>query len=128
MTFYNFKANGVSASGQKGNQLIRDDQKILCYYVVANQPLVLEFYIPKTSVFDMDLIESSFDLMTNPLLNVKPRQDWMMPTPFVLNDAVLIQQKISKQTRILNSAIVPTIAKDSTAIAKDSLRPVVKPE
>ncbi|SMP08046.1 M28 family peptidase [Flavobacterium hercynium] len=128
MNFYNFKANGVSASGQKGNRLIRDDQKILCYYVVANQPLVLEFYIPKTSVFDMDLIESSFDLMTNPLLNVKPRQDWMMPTPFVLNDAVLIQQKISKQTRILNSVIAPTIPKDSTAIAKDSLKPIAKPE
>ncbi|MNQ62976.1 hypothetical protein D3C85_773420 [compost metagenome] len=75
----------------------------------------------------MDLIESSFDLMTNPLFQVKPRSDWMMPTPFVLNDAVLIQQKIKRY-----AAPIPTIEaapiKDSLTVAKDSLTPVVKPQ
>ena len=65
--------------------------------------------------------------MTNPLFQVKPRSDWMMPTPFVLNDAVLIQQKIKRYT-----APVPTIEaapiKDSVTVAKDSLTPVVKPQ
>lgn len=95
MTFYNFKANGVSTSGEKGNRLEREGMRLLCYYVVGNEPLVLDFYINKSSIFDMDLIESSFDLLSNPLLKIKPRSDWMMPTPFVLNDAVLIQQKIN---------------------------------
>lgn len=128
MTFYNFKANGVSTSGEKGNRLERDDMKILCYYVVGNEPLVMDFYINKSSVFDMDLIESSFDLMTNPLLNVKPRADWMMPTPFVLNDAILIQQKIERYTAPVNVPIESAPVKDSTVIVKDSLKPVVKPE
>jgi len=128
MTFYKFKANGVSTSGQKGNRLERDDMKILCYYVVGNEPLVMDFYINKSSVFDMDLIESSFDLMTNPLLNVKPRSDWMMPTPFVLNDAILIQQKIKRYTAPLNVPIETAPVKDSTIIAKDTLKQVVKPE
>ncbi|KAF2507440.1 M28 family peptidase [Flavobacterium foetidum] len=128
MTFYNFKANGVSTFGQKGNRLEREDSKILCYYVTANEPLEMEFYINKSSIFDMDLIESSFDLMTNPLLNVKPRLDWMMPTPFVLNDAVLVQQKIKRYVAPVKT-IEPVTAKDSTIIAKDSLiQPVVKPE
>ncbi|MRX40789.1 M28 family peptidase [Flavobacterium sp. LC2016-23] len=127
MTFYNFKANGVSTSGQTGNRLERDDSKILCYYVVGNEPLVLEFYINKSSIFDMDLIESSFDLMTNPLFNIKPRSDWMMPTPFVLNDAVLIQQKIKRYTAPLKP-IDPAPVKDSIIVAKDTLTPVVKPE
>ncbi|MFB9077919.1 M28 family peptidase [Flavobacterium procerum] len=128
MTFYNFKANGVSTSGQKGNRLEREDSKILCYYVTANEPLLMEFYINKSSVFDMDLIESSFDLMTNPLLNVKPRLDWMMPTPFVLNDAVLVQQKIKKYVAPVK-IIEPVKANDSTIITKDSLiQSVVKPE
>jgi len=128
MTFFNFKANGVATSGEKGNRLQREDSKILCYYVVGNEPLEMEFYINKSSIFDMDLIESSFDLMSNPLLNVKPRADWMMPTPFVLNDAVLIQQKIKRYVPPVKpiEAVVPV---DSLTVSKDSLKPaVVKPE
>ncbi|TDW50334.1 peptidase M28-like protein [Flavobacterium sp. 270] len=127
MTLYNFKANGVSSLGQKGNRLERNDPKILCYYVVGNEPLVLEFYINKTSIFDMDLIESSFDLMTNPLFSVKPRSDWMMPTPFVLNDAVLIQQKIKRYTAPLEVPLQAAPIKDSLTIIKDSIK-LVKPE
>lgn len=128
MTFYNFKANGVATSGEKGNRLQREDSKILCYYVVGNEPLEMEFYINKSSIFDMDLIESSFDLMTNPLLNVKPRENWMMPTPFVLNDAVLIQQKIKRYTPPVKP-LEPVVVKDSLAVPKDSVtEPTVKPE
>jgi hypothetical protein len=128
MTFFNFKANGVSTSGQKGNRLEREDGvKILCYYVVRNEPLLLEFYINKATVLDMDLIESSFDLLTNPLLKVKPRSNWMMPTPFVLNDAVLIQQKIKKETAPVTTPVPVTTAKQNSTVAKDSLTTVVKP-
>ncbi len=128
MTFFNFKANGVATSGEKGNRLQREDSKILCYYVVGNEPLEMEFYINKSSIFDMDLIESSFDLMSNPLLNVKPRADWMMPTPFVLNDAVLIQQKIKRYVPPVKP-IEPVVPVDSLTVSKDSLKPaVVKPE
>ncbi|MDY0988025.1 M28 family peptidase [Flavobacterium sp. CFBP9031] len=128
MTFFNFKANGVATSGEKGNRLQREDSKILCYYVVGNEPLEMEFYINKSSIFDMDLIESSFDLMSNPLLNVKPRNDWMMPTPFVLNDAILIQQKIKRYVPPVKP-IEPVVPVDSLAVSKDTLKPaVVKPE
>ncbi|MEO7977209.1 M28 family peptidase [Flavobacterium sp.] len=118
MEFYNFKANGVSASGEKGNKLKVKGKKILCYYVVGNEPLVMEFYLKKSSVFDMDLIESSFDLMRNSLFKIKPRGDWMMPTPFVLNDAVLIQQKIKKDIAPLQP-IVPV--NEKIIKVKDSL-------
>ena len=128
MTFFNFKANGVSTLGQKSNRLERNGMKILCYYVVANEPLVMDFYINKSVALDMDLVESSFDLMTNPLLKVKPRSDWMMPTPFVLNDAVVIQQKIKRYTEPVPAPVSTTVAKDSTTIAKDSLKTIVKPQ
>ncbi|CAC9972536.1 M28 family peptidase [Flavobacterium panici] len=128
MTFYNFKANGVSTSGEKTNRLERDGMRVICYYVVGNEPLVMDFYINKSSIFDMDLIESSFDLMTNPLLKAKPRSDWMMPTPFVLNDAIMVQQKIKRYTAPVAPPVQPAPVKDSTVIAKDSLKPVIKPE
>lgn len=120
MAFYNFKANGVSTSGEKGIQLKIKTKRILCYYVVGNEPLVMEFYIKKSSVFDMDLIESSFDLMTNSLFKITPRSDWMMPTPFVLNDAILIQQKIKKNAEVLKQ-VADVKVKDSLNIKKDSL-------
>lgn len=128
MTFFNFKANGVATFGEKGNRLQREDSKILCYYVVGNEPLEMEFYINKATIFDMDLIESSFDLMSNPLLNVKPRNDWMMPTPFVLNDAILIQQKIKRYNPPVKP-LQPVVPVDSLSVSKDSLKPAtVKPE
>jgi hypothetical protein len=51
----------------------------------------------------------------------------MMPTPFVLNDAVLIQQKIKRYTAPL-PVIEAAPVKDSLAVIKDSVAPVVKPQ
>jgi hypothetical protein len=54
------------------------------------------------SCFDMELMESSFDLMQNPCSQFQ-RDSWMMPTPFVLTDAVVIKQKI-KPTSVVQTA------------------------
>ena len=93
MTFYNLKAIGASALDQKGSLYKRRGKKLISYYVVDNEPLELQFSIPVNAVFEMDLMESSFDLMNNPLFTITKRKDWMMPTPFVLNDAIIIRQK-----------------------------------
>jgi hypothetical protein len=122
MTFNNFKANGTTTLGQKGSQLARNGAKILSYYVVNNEPLVMQFSIDSKTVFDMTLIESSFDLLTNPMLNVQKRASWMMPTPFVLNDAVVIQEKI-KPSKVVLEIPEPAILQDSLKVVKDSLRP-----
>ena len=94
MAIHNFKANGVKTLGQKNSLYQRKGKKILSYYVVGNAPLEMQFSINASTVFDMELMESSFDLMTNTLFQITKRENWMMPTPFVLNDAVVIRQKI----------------------------------
>ena len=66
----------------------------MTYYVVNNEPLELQFSIYATSVFDMNMIESSFDLLTNSTLKIRKRLDWMMPMPFVITDALILKQKI----------------------------------
>jgi hypothetical protein len=73
----------------------------------------------------MELLESSFDLLSNPLFEITKRDNWMMPTPFVLNDAVVIRQKI-KPTPVmvvnaLDSLTNPVI-NDSLTVVKDSLK------
>jgi hypothetical protein len=126
MTFFNFKANGVTTLGQKGAELERNGKKLLSYYVVNNEPLVLQFTLNRATVLDMDVMESSFDLMVNPLFAMTQRESWMMPTPFVLNDAVVIRQKIKPTPKmvapVVNPALLKPILKDSLAVVKDSLR------
>jgi hypothetical protein len=41
---------------------MRRGLKIVSYYVVGNEPLVMEFSIDRSNIFDMQLLESSFDL------------------------------------------------------------------
>lgn len=126
MSFFNFKANGVTTLGQKGTELERNGSKLLSYYVVDNEPLVMEFTINKATVLDMNVTESSFDLMENPLFTMTPREKWMMPTPFVLNDAVVITQKIKRSSKVtapvIVTELVEPISKDSLVVKKDSLR------
>lgn len=123
MRFFNFKANGTTTLGQEGNELERNGKKIVSYYVVNNEPLVLEFTINKATVLDMDLMESSFDLTTNPAFGITPRENWMMPTPFVMNDAVVVTQKIRRASKIIAPVVnpVPVVAKDSLTVVQDSL-------
>ena len=62
--------------------------------MVDNLPLELEFSISKNDKLDMNFVESSFDLMTNPSFSMAKRRDWMIPTPFVLTDAVVVKGKV----------------------------------
>jgi hypothetical protein len=96
----NFKANGLSLLGQKGSKYERKGRKLFSYYVVDQLPLEIDFSVSASSVLDLDMMESSFDLLNNPLFSITKRANWMMPTPFVLNDAVIIKEKIkpSKKT------------------------------
>jgi hypothetical protein len=67
----------------------------------------MEFSIDRSMFFDMQLLESSFDLMQNPLFSMQKRR-WMMPTPFILNDAVVIKQRIKPSPPIvLEQQVIP---------------------
>ncbi len=69
----------------------------------------------------MSLMESSFDLMTNPKFNIAKRASWMMPMPFVLNDAVVIQQKIKPTPKIEIPIPVNTEYQSSNPINNDTI-------
>ncbi|NRT14585.1 hypothetical protein HNP99_000925 [Flavobacterium sp. 28A] len=121
MKFQNFKANGAIQLEQKGTEFNRKGRRLLSYYVVDNEPLIMEFSIPKTTVLDMELMESSFDLMQNPLFQMAKRASWMMPTPFVLTDAVVLSEKIKPTTiKVQNPENTASITKNipQTAVLK----------
>jgi len=114
----NFKANGLNLLGQKGSKYERKGKKLVSYYVVDQLPLEIEFSVAASSVLDLDLLESSFDLMNNPQFQMAKRADWMMPTPYVLNDAVVIKQKIKASPK----AVKPIVLNVGNAVVKDSLK------
>ncbi|MFV8268944.1 M28 family peptidase [Flavobacterium sp. GT2N3] len=125
MTIHNFKANGVTTLGQKNSLYQRKGKKILSYYVVGNAPLEMQFSVNSSTILDMDLMESSFDLLTNPLFEITKRENWMMPTPFVLNDAVVIKQKIKPGPvvlDILGNGMTKPLVKNSPTVVKDSIK------
>jgi len=126
MPIYNLKANGAKAIARNGSLYQRTNERVLSYYVVDNEPLNLEFSIPSKAKLDMNLMESSFDLLSNPLFSISPRAKWMIPTPFVLNDAVVIQQKIKVSPKISPkiTATIPIFDPriDSLKTAVDSLK------
>ncbi len=105
-TLRHFKANGVQSIEVKSNIIAQKTNKILSYYVVDNLPLELEFSIDANQELDLSLVESSFDLMRNPLFTMSKRRQWMIPTPFVLTDAVIIKQQL-RPTPTSTDEIVP---------------------
>lgn len=122
----NLSANGVESIELKSNIITKNSNKILSYYVVNNIPLTLEFAIDSTQKLDMNLVESSFDLMTNPLFSMDNRRDWMIPTPFVLTDAVIVKEKIKASPKINPENPIRlrrnTTIKDRLTVAKETLR------
>ncbi|NMH28279.1 M20/M25/M40 family metallo-hydrolase [Flavobacterium silvaticum] len=130
---YNLKANGVANSSQTGSLYKRDDRKLLSYYVVDNEPLVLQFSTLKTAVLDMELLEASFDLMKHPAFSMRKRANWMMPKPFVLTDAILIRKKITN-TRTISDVravkrnfVIQTQANDTIPDADMENETITKP-
>jgi len=123
----NFRANSVKSVDFESNIASKTSGKLLTYYVVDNIPLEIEFSISGKQKLDLDLMESSFDLLSNPLVKVVPRKTGMIPMPFVLNDAVIIRQKVKPSQAFnlqkvdLRYGTFPN-KRDSLTIASDSLR------
>jgi hypothetical protein len=106
LTIHNFKANGATTLDQKGSALQRRGPKLLSYYLVDNEPLLMSFSINKNAPLSLELLEASFDLLSNKSLNVAKRPTNTMPMPFVLNDAVVLRKKIVP-TQVVNKAVPP---------------------
>ncbi|CAL2102476.1 Peptidase_M28 domain-containing protein [Tenacibaculum sp. 190130A14a] len=56
--------------------------------------LNLSFVLDKNETPNLTLNEISYDLLSNPSLNIQPRTEVMMPMPFVTNDAIISSRKI----------------------------------
>ncbi len=100
LSIMNMKANGATVYGEQGHYK-RDGRHVLTYFVSGNEPLSMQFVVQKDAILDLELVESSFDLMENPVFMMSRRPAWIMPKPFVINDAVMIIKKIKPTPKII---------------------------
>jgi len=73
----------------------RNSNKLLTYHAVDRDTLRLKLKLKNTiSTPVLRVYEASYDLLDNKTLNITPRNEKMMPRPFVLNDVMMTKQKI----------------------------------
>lgn len=78
----------VLKTTEKRNQLIS-------YYLTDNRErLNVEIVLEKNQVPDLILYEVSYDLLESMQFNLTPRADYMMPKPFVINDAIIVKKRL----------------------------------
>jgi len=65
------------------------------YYTPYDDNLKIDLVINKEIKPSLQILETSFDLLSNTLFDIKPRSEYMMAMPFVTNDAVITKQKIN---------------------------------
>lgn len=68
---------------------------IMNFYRTSKDEIIeIEFVVDKNQVIDIDILETKYDLFTNPQFKITPRTEIMMPMPFVLNDATVIKTNL----------------------------------
>lgn len=75
----------------------RWSDRFLTYILNHNKPLELRMQFHKDSIPKLTMLESSFDLLENTVFSVPQRPKDMIAKPFVINDAIMVRQKIEIQ-------------------------------
>ncbi len=98
-----FEMNGEILYPKNNEQYVftteRNNHILTYYFTKENETLNLSLTIPKNEQPELEILEASYDLFTHPKIKtiipeIIPRNEIMMPMPFVLNDAIIIKKKI----------------------------------
>jgi hypothetical protein len=91
--FHSFSVNGEFLKNNTGFSV--EFGTIMSYYRTQKDDLLqIEFETSISQKFDITVVEAKYDLFTNPQFSITPRANYMMPMPFVLNDASIITTQL----------------------------------
>ncbi|NVK51894.1 MAG: M20/M25/M40 family metallo-hydrolase [Flavobacteriaceae bacterium] len=96
-TFNSLAVQDVFLDKKKSTDVIQIKKgTVMIYYVTpADNQLKIDLTFDANSTPNLSIIEASFDLLNHPLFNIQPRDNTMIPMPFVVNDAVVTLQKVN---------------------------------
>ena len=94
-----FVLNSLSVQGvefeiEKSEFKINPGQFLTYYLSYEDKDVTIELDFEENLSPSLNLIETSFDLFESEKFNFKPREDYMMPMPFVNTDAIVLSKKI----------------------------------
>ena len=94
-----FVLNSMSVQGvefeiEKSEFKINPGQFLTYYLSYEDKDVTIELDFEENLSPSLNLIETSFDLFESEKFNFKPREDYMMPMPFVNTDAIVLSKKI----------------------------------
>ena len=94
-----FVLNSMSVQGvefeiEKSEFKINPGQFLTYYLSYEDKDVIIELDFEENLSPSLNLIETSFDLFESEKFNFKPREDYMMPMPFVNTDAIVLSKKI----------------------------------
>ena len=93
--FTHFELNGTTVPTNKKSRFFKEgDPKIVTYYFTDDKPIELKLSLPNNVKPHLELNEIAFDLLSNSKANVSPRSNDMIPKPFVVNDATIVQHSV----------------------------------
>lgn len=72
----------------------KNSRRLFTHTISANAYTDIRISIPKDSILELTLYESSNDLLSNQLFTIPSRPKNNIPMPFVLNDAILVTQTV----------------------------------
>ena len=102
--FKGFSINGEVLSIKDNEKFIFTTEKrkhVLTYYFTKEDTVLdIKMILPKDEKPVFEFWETSYDLYNNQSVKeikekITPRSDFMMPKPFILNDAVVIKKRIT---------------------------------
>ena len=99
ITFSSLSYNGVDVV--ENLSFTEKNNRLLTFSVQELDSLEVSYTLPQGINPTFTLHEYSFDLMDNPWVEVSPRTNSMMPKPFVFTDALVIKQKITPTSSVL---------------------------
>ncbi len=99
IAFKTFMVNGISLKKADDEEYVfslrKSGKTVLNYYITSiEEKIAIEFTIKKEENPSFYIYETSYDLLESMHFNFKPRSENMMPTPFVINDAIVVKKQI----------------------------------
>ena len=95
LTITSLKVNGISADNASKTFVVNSGTIVSYYFANSDTHVTIDLSFTTDQKPKIIFVESSFDLLTNPLFTITPRDKTMMPKPFVTNDAVITRKTIA---------------------------------
>jgi len=98
ISFYNIRFNGeeylkINKEDVFAFTTTKENTKIISYYLADGlNNLQIEFEVAKGVKPELELFDISFNLMNHQKFKITPRAKTMMPSPFIINDAIILKK------------------------------------